>query len=120
MNDVVAKKYLGQHWLNDDSILESICDDAQVKKDDSILEIGPGKGSLTEKLLNRGAQVFAVEFDSQAVNYLKEKFNDQLNVSLHLEQDDIRKLDLRRLNPEYKLVANIPYYLTSHLIYLTH
>jgi 16S rRNA (adenine1518-N6/adenine1519-N6)-dimethyltransferase len=115
MKDFSTKKELGQHWLNDAFILDEICNYADIKSGDFVLEIGPGKGSLTEVLLNKGATVHAVEFDTDAVNYLKNAFSDEIGKNLQIEHNDIRKVDFGKFQ-NYKVVANIPYYLTSNLI----
>lgn len=113
-----AKKSLGQHWLNDDASLEAICDAADVHEGNHILEIGPGQGSLTSKLLQRGAYVTAVELDETLAKDLS--LNIALiaegNSSLEVVQGDILKFDLSKMPPGYKVVANIPYYLTSNLL----
>lgn len=109
---IQPKKSLGQHWLNDEKTLEYICDLADVKKSDYILEIGPGQGSLTRQLLKRKARVIAVELDhdlAQNLHYAAQK-------DLQIFNEDILAFDLTRLEPNYKVVANIPYYLTSKLI----
>lgn len=116
MSEPNAKKSLGQHWLNDRASLVAMCDAAEVQATDEILEIGPGKGSLTSILLERQANVFAVEFDPEAVKYLVKVFAQQLDVFVHIEQGDIRSFNLNRMPAGYKIVANIPYYLTSHLV----
>lgn len=116
MSDFNTKKSLGQHWLNDRASLSAICDAADVSSGDEILEIGPGKGSLTKVLMERGANIFAVEFDQDAISYLEERFAGQLDKNVHIEQGDIRTFNLTRMPDGYKIVANIPYYLTSHLI----
>lgn len=116
MTDVKPKKSLGQHWLDDQVSLKAICDAAEVSDGDQVLEIGPGKGSLTGALMQRGANIFAVEFDTEAVSYLEKVFARQLDVCFHIELGDIRSFNLNRLPTNYKVVANIPYYLTSHLI----
>lgn len=116
MHEPQAKKSLGQHWLNDQTALTAMCDAAEVGEGDEVLEIGPGKGSLTGALMNRGANIFAIEFDPESVIYLQSVFARQWDQALHVEQADIRKFDLTRLPPDYKIVANIPYYLTSNLI----
>ncbi len=113
-----AKKSLGQHWLNDHASLEAICAEAEIVAGDYVLEIGPGQGSLTETLLENEATVFAVEFDPEAVTYLERRFADQPNAPIHIEQGDIRRFDLTKLPKDYKVVANIPYYLTSYLLRL--
>lgn len=104
---------MGQHWLQDDPTLESICDSADVQKTDTVLEIGPGLGTLTKHLLKRAEKVVAVEFDAQLAATLPGKFS---NPRLEVVRDDILHFDLTQLPPEFKVVANIPYYLTSNLI----
>ncbi len=113
MKNIPPKKSLGQHWLQDDPTLESICDSADIKKDDTVLEIGPGLGTLTKHLLKRAEKVVAVEFDAQLAATLPGKFS---NPRLEVVQDDILHFDLTGLPPKFKVVANIPYYLTSNLI----
>lgn len=108
-----AKKSLGQHWLDDDASLEAICDAAEVGKGDYVLEIGPGHGSLTRKLLARGAHVTAIELDRELVYELKSKFS---GTAFRLHIGNILEFDLNSMPPNYKVVANIPYYLTSHLL----
>lgn len=111
MND--TKKELGQHWLTDEGILTAIADAAQVTHDDRILEIGPGKGTLTAVLSNRASTVTALEFDADLLGMLRSRFSGS-NVTI--EQGDIRKFNFNTFPHPYKIVANIPYYLTSHLI----
>jgi len=108
-----AKKSLGQHWLHDAASLDAMCDAAEVTDDDVVLEIGPGTGTLTERLLARGAKVIAVELDEARAKELAAKF-EQDDFELH--QQSIMTFDLTELPPDYKIVANIPYYLTSNLI----
>jgi 16S rRNA (adenine1518-N6/adenine1519-N6)-dimethyltransferase len=108
-----AKKSLGQHWLKDEAALESICQAAELAPGDTVLEAGPGWGALTRHLIKRAGKVVAVELDEKlAVNLLKEVTDDNLEVV----QGDILKFDLSSLPTDYKVVANIPYYLTSNLI----
>jgi 16S rRNA (adenine1518-N6/adenine1519-N6)-dimethyltransferase len=107
------KKSLGQHWLTDEPTLTAICEAADLKKDDTVLEIGPGLGGLTEQLVKRAGKVIAVEFD----NLLAARLAAQLDAdNLEVVQGDILKFDLIQLPVGYKVVANIPYYLTSNLI----
>jgi len=107
------KKSLGQHWLNDDATLQAIVDAASVSGPDHVLEIGPGAGTLTTKLVTRAAMVTAVEFDSQLAARLPQRVPAKNLTVIH---QDILKFDLTSLPPDYKVVANIPYYLTSNLI----
>lgn len=111
-----AKKALGQHWLEDHTALQAMVDAADVQPGDTVLEIGPGYGTLTEYILAAGAQVTALEFDDSLVPGLMKKFADV--PELTVQQGDIRTFDFTSLPPDYKVVANIPYYLTSNLIQL--
>ena len=108
-----AKKSLGQHWLQDAAALNAIVDAAGVTAEDTVLEIGPGTGTLTEILVQRPAQVIAVEFDAQLAVELPKRV---LASNLRVVQQDILKFNLTELPAGYKVVANIPYYLTSNLI----
>ncbi|HLG91233.1 MAG TPA: 16S rRNA (adenine(1518)-N(6)/adenine(1519)-N(6))-dimethyltransferase RsmA [Candidatus Saccharimonadales bacterium] len=107
------KKSLGQHWLKDEATLQAICASAELTPKDTVLEIGPGFGSLTGHLVKRAKQVIAVELDGSLAASLPERFNAQ---NLEVLQADILKFDLNRLPRDYKVVANIPYYLTSNLL----
>lgn len=109
---IEPKKSLGQHWLKDASVLKQIVDQADVNGDDTVLEIGPGPGGLTNELLSRGASVIAVEVDEYWASALDD--HDRLLVV----QQDIRRFDLGQLPPNYKVVANLPYYLTSYVLQL--
>lgn len=114
MNDEpLAKKSLGQHWLRDRDSLEAMCTAAGVQADDVILEIGPGLGSLTEVLTSRAEQVIAVEFDKKLAADLPKKVKAD---NLQIISQDILTFDFTSLPANYKVVANIPYYLTSHLV----
>lgn len=109
-----AKKSLGQHWLDDDISLEAMCVAADIREGDRVLEIGPGTGELTNKLLSHGAKVIALEIDERLHAELRQRFGN--NSSFQLIAGDIRTFDLTELDAPYKIVANIPYYLTSHLL----
>lgn len=118
MNEIIPKKSLGQHWLHDTSILDGICDSANVEAGDTVLEIGPGLGTLTKQLLERGANVVAVEFDHELAEQLKKRLVGSPTDNLTVVEQDILKFDLTKLPKNYKVVANIPYYLTSNLVRL--
>lgn len=111
-----TKKSLGQHWLHDHDSLEAICDGAGVSAGDVVLEIGPGTGELTERLINRGAQVIALEIDQSLYKGLLKRFAKYDGMQFELHEGDIRTYDLTTLPAGYKIVANIPYYLTNHLL----
>lgn len=104
------KKSLGQHWLKDEAALQAICSAGSLTKDDTVLEIGPGLGDLTSRLLKQAGRVIAVELDRGLADSLPASAN------LTVVQGDILQFDLSQLPPDYKIVANIPYYLTSNLI----
>ena len=109
------KKSLGQHWLRDRQVLAHIADCAEVKKSDTVLEIGPGLGTLTSELLRRSRQVTAVEFDSELARKLPAQFPGK---NLQVINSDILSFDLSGMPVGYKVVANVPYYITSKIVQL--
>ncbi len=109
-----TKKSLGQHWLFDQPILHTIIDVAKLKSEDTVLEIGPGRGPLTELLANQCKKVVAIEKDSELVPGLRAQFALRNNVEII--EEDILKFNLDSLPSKYVVVANIPYYLTSTLL----
>jgi 16S rRNA (adenine1518-N6/adenine1519-N6)-dimethyltransferase len=113
------KKSLGQHFLNSDIVPSWMCDAAAVTAGDTVLEIGPGTGALTRELLARGATVIAVETDRRALAVLNETFADDCTTNqLVLHELDARELNvsaLGLLDHQFKIVANIPYYLSGYL-----
>lgn len=120
MSNITPKKSLGQHWLHDVAVLAEIADAATVNVHDTVLEIGPGLGTLTSVLLRRGARVIAVEFDRDLAANLRRRVKGGVSLeaidNLKIVESDILQFDLRQLPAGYKVVANIPYYLTSNLI----
>lgn len=114
MSEYIPNKSLGQHWLNDSDTLDAIVTKAEVTANDVVVEIGPGLGTLTKKLLATGAKVIAIEFDDTLLGSLRAKFaNDP---QFELVHEDVLKYDFSKLPSGYKIVANIPYYLTSQLL----
>ena len=118
---IQANKTLGQHFLANKGIIEKIILAAELTKEDVVLEIGPGLGALTFELSKQAERVIAVEKDEKLAGVLKEKLREQKIDNVEVMADDILKF----LNsgfmlhiPNFKIVANIPYYLTSHLIRL--
>lgn len=109
----MPNKSLGQHWLTDRDILASIADKAELTADDTVLEIGPGLGTLTSVLLGRAKQVIAVEFDPALARKLPGQFPGK-NLTVHNE--DFLHFDLSILPERYKVVANVPYYITAKII----
>ncbi len=112
-----ARKRFGQHWLRDPQILEKIVEAADLSSDDRVLEVGPGKGVLTEKLLRSPvALVHAIEIDRDLVKGLRKRFFDQPKFTLL--QGDVLKEPLNFPDglPANKVVANIPYNITGPLL----
>ena len=107
------KKSLGQHWLKDPEILAEIAAAAELAADDVVLEIGPGLGTLTSRLLARASAVTAVEFDGDLARKLPGQFPGKNLTVIH---EDILQFDLNQLPPGYKVVANVPYYITSKIV----
>ena len=108
-----AKKSLGQHWLKDADVLTDIADSADLTKDDVVLEVGPGLGTLTSKLLARAGSVVAVEFDADLARKLPKQFPGK---NLTVVNEDILQFDLSQLASGYKVVANVPYYIISKIV----
>ena len=108
-----TKKRLGQNFLISGEIIREIIDHAQISPDDTIVEIGPGVGFVTEQLVKYAKQVIAIELDEEAIKEL-EKLNAP---NLKIIHADILKTDLSTLcEGKIKIVANIPYYITSPII----
>ena len=115
----IQKKY-GQNFLIDTRVLERIMDAAEITKDDCVLEIGPGIGTMTQCLAERAGTVVAVEIDRMLIPILEETLCAYDNVALI--NDDILKVDIRKIVEErnegrpVKVVANLPYYITTPII----
>lgn len=115
MGDKMAgpKKHLGQHWLHDRFVLDHIADCADVQAGDTVLEVGPGLGTLTSILLARAQKVISVEFDEDLARKLPGQFPGK---NLEVTHQDILEYDTSHLPEGYKVVANVPYYITSKII----
>lgn len=114
MNEKVwAKKSLGQHWLHDELTLEAMAMGVDADAGDVVLEVGPGLGTLTKQLVDRGCSVIAVEFDEKLARELPRRVPAD---TLQVIHQDILSFDLSQLPQGYKVAANIPYYLTSKLL----
>ncbi len=118
---MLRKKSLGQHFLTSAHYLTAIADAASVQKGEHVLEIGPGEGALTEVLLTRGAHVLAIEKDHRLIPLLTEKFRGEIEAGkLKVVEADALEFDIATLpfgkDTGYKVVANIPYYITGALL----
>lgn len=114
------QKKFGQNFLIDTHVLDKIIDSANITKDDYVLEIGPGIGTMTQYLCENAKKVIAVEIDKNLIPILEETLKEYDNVSVI--NQDILKLDLNKLAEEnnggksFKVVANLPYYITTPII----
>ncbi|OGI95523.1 ribosomal RNA small subunit methyltransferase A [Candidatus Nomurabacteria bacterium RIFCSPLOWO2_01_FULL_42_17] len=115
-----AKKSLGQNFLKSEIALRKIIEAGEIKSDDVILEIGPGRGALTKQLLACSCQLVAVEKDKDLCELLQIKFQKEISSGqLKLIQGDILEFDLKSYNLQattYKLIANIPYNITGAIL----
>ena len=115
LGDGWPKKSLGQHFLIDDSILDKIVAAAELGPGDTVLEIGPGLGVLTRALAEHAGRVVAVELDEQMISILKEQVGKREN--LEIVRGDILEMEPAELiDGPYKVVANLPYYITSAVL----
>ena len=114
----MAKKSLGQNFLKSTKAISDIVAAGKVFEKDTVLEIGPGKGALTEKILEAGAKVVAVEADGELIPILEEKFSVDIEKGkLELIHGDILETSAKDLKlKKYKIIANIPYYITGAII----
>ena len=112
---IKAKKSFSQNWLKDEKVIEQMIEVAAIKKGEKVLEIGSGKGVLTQALIKAGAVVTAVEVDLELVDFLQREFGKKIK----LIADDILTVDLAEIgleNRQYKIVANLPYHITSAIL----
>ena len=119
-NDHRSRKSLGQHFLIDGRIADRIVDSAGIEPEDTVLEIGPGKGILTERLLERTCNLTVVEIDRDLLGILNERFGKRKG--FRIVEADILKIDLRELfkdvSGRIKVVSNIPYNISTPIIEL--
>lgn len=120
--NIFASKKLGQNFLINDSIVDDIVSESKVTSEDLIIEVGPGLGNLTSRLLEKAGKVIAIELDPKMINILQDRFS--LYENFELIYNDILKIDLQKLINENlnekiktaKVVANLPYYITTPII----
>ncbi len=117
--NITASKALGQNFLIDEQIIDNTISSANIGKDDLVIEIGPGLGTLTNKLLQNAGKVICIELDKKMMEILKERFF--LFDNIEIINEDVLKIDLNKIIDEnsyqnVKVVANLPYYITTPII----
>lgn len=110
--DVHAHKNLGQNFLINEDSLIAMAED--VTKNDTIIEIGPGLGTLTEVLLERAKKVITIELDNKMCYIIKDRFKNYDN--LEIINEDILNVDINKIAKNAKVVANLPYYITTSIV----
>ena len=114
------KKSLGQNFLRDETIVNRIVDALELRKDETVIEIGPGRGALTERLLTDAGRIAAIEFDRDLISPLRERFDSFDN--FELINDDALNIDFADIlmtdadNGKTKLVANLPYNISTPIL----
>lgn len=120
---IIANKKLGQNFLIDENVIDTIVNSSEISSDDLVIEIGPGLGTLTDKLLQKAGKVIAIELDVRMIDILKNRFFMYDN--FEIINEDVLKVNLNELikdNKEQfalksaKIVANLPYYITTPII----
>ena len=118
-----ANKSLGQNFLINQTVVDTIVESSNITKEDLIIEIGPGLGTLTKKLLEKAGKVICIELDKKMVNILNDRFS--LYTNFELFHEDVLKVKLNKMIKEEKeknnfksakIVANLPYYITTPII----
>jgi 16S rRNA (adenine1518-N6/adenine1519-N6)-dimethyltransferase len=119
MEKFIHKKSLGQNFLKNDTVIHQIVDFSHIIPNDIVVEIGPGQGILTEALAQKAGGVIAIELDERLIPILEQKFKDRENVTII--HGDVLHMNINSLISgfdTYKVVANIPYYITAPIIRL--
>lgn len=118
---IQANKKLGQNFLINDEVINGIVEASNIQKEDLVIEIGPGLGTLTSELLENAGKVIAIELDENMLPILNDRF--KLYDNFELLNEDVLKVDLNKLISENmgglskaKVVANLPYYITTPII----
>jgi len=111
----MRKRPLGQNFLIDTAIADSIIELADIKKEDDILEIGPGKAVLTQRLLPLARSLTAIELDPKLCKELEYRFKKE-TCSFKIIEGDAAKFDYSSIKPEFKVVSNLPYYAATHIM----
>lgn len=119
--NIKANKNLGQNFLISEEVVQKIVDSSQINKEDLVIEIGPGLGTLTKFLLEKAGKVICIELDSKMLKILEDRFS--LYNNFEIINDDVLKVDLKNIIEKekkeiknVKIVANLPYYITTPII----
>jgi 16S rRNA (adenine1518-N6/adenine1519-N6)-dimethyltransferase len=117
-HQVKAKKYLGQHFLNDEIIAQKIADTLSLKGYNTILEIGPGMGVLTKYLLQKDVTTHVIEIDTESVAYLQANY---LNLASRIIEKDFLKYDLNEVfkGESFAIIGNFPYNISTQIVFKT-
>jgi 16S rRNA (adenine1518-N6/adenine1519-N6)-dimethyltransferase len=112
-----VRKSLGQHFLADKKVLEKIADAASIQATDTVVEIGPGRGALTDILVERAGHLVAIEYDRALAAHLRERYASRANVEII--QADVLTVDLAEAarTQSFKLIGNVPYYITTPILF---
>ena len=117
-HQVKAKKHLGQHFLNDETIAQKIADSLTLTNYKTVLEIGPGMGVLTKYLLKKDVTTHVIEIDTESVDYLK---NNYLNLADRVIEKDFLKYDLNQVfkGEPFAIIGNFPYNISTQIVFKT-
>ncbi|AUP81632.1 16S rRNA (adenine(1518)-N(6)/adenine(1519)-N(6))-dimethyltransferase RsmA [Flavivirga eckloniae] len=117
-HQVKAKKYLGQHFLNDESVAQKIADTLTLKDYKNVLEIGPGMGVLTKYLLKKKITTYVIEIDTESVEYLQANY---LNLAPRIIEKDFLKYDLNHVFKQepFAIIGNFPYNISTQIVFKT-
>lgn len=117
-HQVKAKKYLGQHFLNDETVAQQIADSLTLKGYKNVLEIGPGMGVLTKYLLKKDITTYVIEIDTESVEYLQANY---LNLAPRIIEKDFLKYDLNEVfkGESFAIIGNFPYNISTQIVFKT-
>lgn len=116
IDKVKAKKHLGQHFLNDESIAQQIADSLRLEGYKKVIEIGPGMGVLTKYLLPKPIETYVIEIDTESVEYLKAHY---LKLSNNIISEDFLKYDMTKVfgNEPFAIIGNFPYNISTQIVF---
>ena len=117
--NIKAQKKYGQNFLINEEVLDKIIKSADIKKGDLVIEIGPGLGNLTKRLCEKAYKVIAIEIDENMVDILSKEYSDLTNLevlNMDIMQCDLNNIIQKYPNKKIKVVANLPYYITTPII----